>query len=234
MRRVELGMVAAMGTADRLHRVGVLPAPASDLAFVAFPWAVSPAHCWVAAGCRSTTTRRASACCWTPIRGSHAVAARQAGPQGCGSRGGQRRGGPGGHRSDHAGDAARKVRQHDRAGRPPSVSDEAAVVLCDVRDEPLSVDEVLGLVRHPQCGGIALFVGRGARPRPRCGGVALDYSAHPSVGRDAGAGMQRGRRPPPRRPPRRRCTAWGTSRSATGGGGGGLGAAPRRGLRGLP
>ena len=43
MRRVELSLGAAMGTADRLHRVGVLPAPASDLAFVAFPWAVASA-----------------------------------------------------------------------------------------------------------------------------------------------------------------------------------------------
>jgi nucleoside-diphosphate-sugar epimerase len=77
MRRVELSMGAALGTADRLHRVGVLPAPASDLAFVAFPWAVS-----------SRTLREQG---WVPvydnetclgvlldtIRGSHAVAARR-------------------------------------------------------------------------------------------------------------------------------------------------------------
>jgi nucleoside-diphosphate-sugar epimerase len=77
MRQVELSLGAAMGTADRLHRVGVLPAPASDLAFVAFPWAVS-AHTLLGRG-------------WVPvhdnetclgvlldaIRGSHAVAARR-------------------------------------------------------------------------------------------------------------------------------------------------------------
>ncbi|QGN58097.1 NAD-dependent epimerase/dehydratase family protein [Nostocoides sp. HKS02] len=77
MRRVELSMGAALGTADRLHRVGVLPAPASDLAFVAFPWVVS-----------SRTLREQG---WAPaydnetclgvlldtIRGSHAVAARR-------------------------------------------------------------------------------------------------------------------------------------------------------------
>ena len=77
MRRVELSLGAAMGTADRLHRVGVLPAPASDLAFVAFPWAVSA---------RTVVDRG-----WVPvhdnetclgvlleaIRGSHAVAARR-------------------------------------------------------------------------------------------------------------------------------------------------------------
>ncbi|HEV7173394.1 NAD-dependent epimerase/dehydratase family protein [Pedococcus sp.] len=77
MRRVELSMGAALGTADRLHRVGMLPAPASDLAFVAFPWVVS-----------SRTLRDQG---WVPtydnetclgvlldaIRGSHAVAARR-------------------------------------------------------------------------------------------------------------------------------------------------------------
>jgi nucleoside-diphosphate-sugar epimerase len=77
MRPVALSLGAAMGTADRLHRVGVLPAPASELAFAVFPWVVS---------CR--TLRGAG---WVPvydnetclgvllqqIRGSHAVAARR-------------------------------------------------------------------------------------------------------------------------------------------------------------
>ncbi len=55
------------------------------------------------------------------------------------------------------------------------------VVLSDVREEALSVDEVLDLVRHPQCGGIALFVGV-VRDHDHGEPVsALDYSAHPSV-----------------------------------------------------
>jgi len=59
---------------------------------------------------------------------------------------------------------------------------EPTVVLSDVRDEPLSVDEVLALVQHPQCGGIALFVGV-VRDHDHGAPVsALDYSAHPSVG----------------------------------------------------
>jgi hypothetical protein len=41
MRRVELPSSLAFSTAERLHRVGVLPAPPGDLAFVAYPWAVS-------------------------------------------------------------------------------------------------------------------------------------------------------------------------------------------------
>jgi nucleoside-diphosphate-sugar epimerase len=41
MRRVELPAALAFGTAERLHRVGVLPGPATDLAYVVHPWAVS-------------------------------------------------------------------------------------------------------------------------------------------------------------------------------------------------
>lgn len=41
MRRVELAAATAFGTAERLHRVGVLPAPASELAFVVYPWTVA-------------------------------------------------------------------------------------------------------------------------------------------------------------------------------------------------
>jgi nucleoside-diphosphate-sugar epimerase len=41
MRRVELPAALAFGTAERLHRVGVLPAPATELAYVVHPWAVS-------------------------------------------------------------------------------------------------------------------------------------------------------------------------------------------------
>lgn len=77
MRRVELSESLALGTAQRLHRVGVLPTPATDLAYAVYPWAVSSATL-VAAG-------------WHPaydnvtclgvlidgIRGHHAVAARR-------------------------------------------------------------------------------------------------------------------------------------------------------------
>jgi nucleoside-diphosphate-sugar epimerase len=41
MRRIELPAALAFRTAERLHRVGVLPAPATDLAYVVHPWAVS-------------------------------------------------------------------------------------------------------------------------------------------------------------------------------------------------
>lgn len=41
MRRIELAAVTAFGTAERLHRVGVLPAPASELAYTVYPWTVA-------------------------------------------------------------------------------------------------------------------------------------------------------------------------------------------------
>jgi len=41
MRTVQLPPATAFGAAERLHRVGVLPSPANDLAFVVHPWSVS-------------------------------------------------------------------------------------------------------------------------------------------------------------------------------------------------
>ncbi|WP_109472206.1 NAD-dependent epimerase/dehydratase family protein [Ornithinimicrobium cavernae] len=42
MRHVAVAPSAAHGAADRLHRLGVLPLPASDLAYVSDPWVVDP------------------------------------------------------------------------------------------------------------------------------------------------------------------------------------------------
>ena len=77
MRRVELSLAVAQGTADRLHRVGLLPTPSSDLAFVVYPWAVSSgtlrAHGWEPAYDNATCL----GVLLDGIRGSHAVAARR-------------------------------------------------------------------------------------------------------------------------------------------------------------
>ena len=60
-------------------------------------------------------------------------------------------------------------------------ADPEAIALVALRDEPLSVDEVLDAVRHPACGGIALFVGV-VRDHDNGDGVtSLDYEAHPSA-----------------------------------------------------
>lgn len=41
MRAIDLPAASAFGTAERLHRVGVLPAPASDMTFAVYPWTVT-------------------------------------------------------------------------------------------------------------------------------------------------------------------------------------------------
>ena len=67
---VELRAALAFGTAERLHRVGVLPAPASDLPYVVHPWVVpSRRAARGGLGARRTTTRPAWACCSTQVRG---------------------------------------------------------------------------------------------------------------------------------------------------------------------
>lgn len=59
------------------------------------------------------------------------------------------------------------------------------VRLVDIRDAPLSVDEVVQAVRDPSAGGTAVFVGtvRDVDPTidPAATVVRLDYSSHPSA-----------------------------------------------------
>ena len=58
---------------------------------------------------------------------------------------------------------------------------DTAIRLLDLRDTPLSVDEVLAAVRDAGSGGTAVFVGT---VRDDDGGKAvtgLGYSAHPSA-----------------------------------------------------
>jgi nucleoside-diphosphate-sugar epimerase len=75
MRRVELSESVALGTAQRLHRVGLLPAPASDLAYAVYPWAVSSATL-AAAGWRAAYDNvTCLGVLLDSIRGHHAVAA---------------------------------------------------------------------------------------------------------------------------------------------------------------
>lgn len=57
----------------------------------------------------------------------------------------------------------------------------AAPVLAEVRDEPLSVAEVLAAVAHPAAGGQAIFVGTVRDHDNDKSVVALDYSAHPTA-----------------------------------------------------
>jgi hypothetical protein len=77
LRRVELPATLAFGTAERLHRLGVLPAPVSDLAYVVHPWVVASsglrAAGWVPAHDNATCLVELL----EQVRGHHAVAARR-------------------------------------------------------------------------------------------------------------------------------------------------------------
>lgn len=79
MRRIELAAATAFGTAERLHRVGVLPAPASELAFVVYPWTVAADRLHEA----GWTARWSSAACLDVllegVQGRVAVAGRRVG-----------------------------------------------------------------------------------------------------------------------------------------------------------
>ncbi len=62
-----------------------------------------------------------------------------------------------------------------------TISPGSAVRLAELRDTPLSVDEVLSAVSDPAAGGISLFVGT-VRDHDQGRDVArLGYSAHPSA-----------------------------------------------------
>jgi nucleoside-diphosphate-sugar epimerase len=77
MRRIELPASLAMGTAQRLHRVGVLPAPATDLAYVVYPWAVSSERLLAAGWRPAYDNETCLGVLLEGVRGRHAVAARR-------------------------------------------------------------------------------------------------------------------------------------------------------------
>ncbi|WP_328601142.1 molybdenum cofactor biosynthesis protein MoaE [Actinomadura physcomitrii] len=63
--------------------------------------------------------------------------------------------------------------------------------LAEIRDTPLSVDEVFAAVGDPAAGGVALFVGT-VRDHDHARDVrALSYSAHPTVERELRAVMDK-------------------------------------------
>jgi hypothetical protein len=79
LRRIELPASVAFGTADRLHRLGVIPAAASDLAYVTYPWVV-PSTRLLAAGWRPLHDNvTAFEALLGETEGRHAVGARRLG-----------------------------------------------------------------------------------------------------------------------------------------------------------
>ncbi len=77
IRRVELSEALAFSTAERLHRVGVLPAPASDLAYVVRPWAVSAGRLLDAGWAPMYDNQTCLGVLLEQVRGHHAVASRR-------------------------------------------------------------------------------------------------------------------------------------------------------------
>jgi nucleoside-diphosphate-sugar epimerase len=79
MRRIELPSSLAFGTAERLHRLGVIPAPASDLQYVVHPWVV-PATRLREAGWRPAYDNpTALGLLLEQVHGHHALGARRVG-----------------------------------------------------------------------------------------------------------------------------------------------------------
>ncbi|MFI6981658.1 NAD-dependent epimerase/dehydratase family protein [Embleya sp. NPDC050154] len=79
MRRMELPASLALGTAERLHRLGITPAPAGDLAYTMHGWVV-PSERLRAAGWRPVWTNEAAfAVLLEDVDGRHALVARRLG-----------------------------------------------------------------------------------------------------------------------------------------------------------
>jgi nucleoside-diphosphate-sugar epimerase len=79
LRHIELPPSVAFGTAERLHRLGVLPAPASDLQYVVHPWVV-PSSRLRESGWRPTYDNITSlGVLLEQVSGHHALGARRVG-----------------------------------------------------------------------------------------------------------------------------------------------------------
>jgi len=79
MRRIELPAGLAFGTAERLHRLGLIPAPASDLTYLVNPWVVSSQRLREAGWLPTYDNPTVLALLLEQQGGRHAVAARRLG-----------------------------------------------------------------------------------------------------------------------------------------------------------
>ncbi len=77
MRRIQLSETTALGTAARLHRFGVLPAPASELAHALYPWVIDSARLRAAGWCAAYDNETCVGAMLESIKGRHAVAGRR-------------------------------------------------------------------------------------------------------------------------------------------------------------
>ncbi|MFJ9947920.1 NAD-dependent epimerase/dehydratase family protein [Kitasatospora sp. NPDC091207] len=79
IRRMELPASLALGTAARLHRLGLTPAPAGDLAYTMYPWVVSGSRLHEAGWRPAFTNEQVLAELLAQVAGKHAVAGRRLG-----------------------------------------------------------------------------------------------------------------------------------------------------------
>ncbi|WP_435818713.1 NAD-dependent epimerase/dehydratase family protein [Kitasatospora cineracea] len=79
IRRMELPASLALGTAARLHRLGLTPAPAGDLAYTMYPWVVSGSRLHEAGWRPRHTNEEVLAELLAQVSGKHAVAGRRLG-----------------------------------------------------------------------------------------------------------------------------------------------------------
>lgn len=79
IRRMELPASLALGTAARLHRLGLTPAPAGDLAYTMYPWVVSGSRLHEAGWRPAHTNEEVLAELLAQVSGKHAVAGRRLG-----------------------------------------------------------------------------------------------------------------------------------------------------------
>ncbi|WP_435833109.1 NAD-dependent epimerase/dehydratase family protein [Kitasatospora purpeofusca] len=79
IRRMELPASLALGTAARLHRLGLTPAPAGDLAYTMYPWVVSGSRLHEAGWRPTHSNEEVLAELLAQVAGKHAVAGRRLG-----------------------------------------------------------------------------------------------------------------------------------------------------------
>jgi nucleoside-diphosphate-sugar epimerase len=77
MLAVELSETMALGIGQRLHRVGILPFPASDLTYAVYPWAISSASLLESGWQPAYDNVMCLGALIESIRGHHAMAARR-------------------------------------------------------------------------------------------------------------------------------------------------------------
>ncbi|WP_030876450.1 SDR family oxidoreductase [Streptomyces sp. NRRL S-1868] len=79
IRRMELPSSVALGAASRLHRLGLTPSPAGDLAYTMYPWVVSGSRLHEAGWRPRWTNEEVLAALLEEVAGRHTVAGRRLG-----------------------------------------------------------------------------------------------------------------------------------------------------------